>query len=109
MGDTWIVDLSVFLDEEGNLMPPGGPGRRVAEHMCAIVAMASWPELVIPASFHVRCRRRPGRKPCTGMIEFDWDPENDDIEWWCPVCQDNGRISNWRGTLWDMTEADEWH
>jgi hypothetical protein len=41
------------------------------------------PELVIPSGYRVRCRRRPGRKPCGGYIEVDLDPDTDDIVWWC--------------------------
>lgn len=25
----------------------------------------------------------------------------------CPVCQDKGIISNWRGTIWDMSECED--
>lgn len=107
MGDTWVVDLTHFLDEEGAIAPPKGPARRLAEHMVAIVAMASRPEIIPPPEYHVRCRRRPGRKPCLGMIEVDLDPETENIAWWCPVCDDNGYISNWKGTMWDLSKADE--
>jgi RNA polymerase subunit RPABC4/transcription elongation factor Spt4 len=31
------------------------------------------------------------------------DPEGDDILWQCPVCGDQGSISNWQSTLWDFT------
>jgi RNA polymerase subunit RPABC4/transcription elongation factor Spt4 len=24
----------------------------------------------------------------------------------CPKCNDRGIISNWRGTIWDMSDAD---
>lgn len=105
MGDTWITDLTHCLDENGRIGPQQGPARRLAEYFTSIVAMVSRPELVIPPEFRVRCRRRPGRKPCPGDIEADLDPETEDIVWWCPVCGDKGYIRNWKGTLWDCRDA----
>ena len=107
MGDTWNADLTHFLDTEGRFAAPRGPARRLAEYFAAIVAMASRPELTAPPEYRVRCRRRPGRKPCGGSIEADFDPDTEAIEWWCPVCGDNGYIRNWKGTMWDFTDADK--
>ena len=103
MGDTWITDVRHFLDEEGEIAPPKGPARKFAEYITAIVALTSHPAIVPPEEYLVRCRRRPGRKPCTGMIDVDLDWETDDIVWHCPICQDMGRISNWRGSKWDLS------
>jgi len=105
LGDTWITDLTHFLDQNGHIAPKSGPARRMAEYLAAIVAMVSRPELVIPAEYRVRCRRRPGRKPCTGMVDVDLDPETEDVVWWCPVCGDNGYIRNWKGTFWNLRNA----
>jgi hypothetical protein len=105
LSDTWITDLTHFLDEKGRIAPERGPARRMAEFLTSIVAMVSRPELVIPQEYRVRCRRRPGRKPCPGIIKADLDPETEDVDWWCPVCGDNGYIRNWKGTAWDMSGA----
>jgi hypothetical protein len=106
LSDTWITDLTHFLDKEGRIAPERGPARRMAEFLTSIVSMASRPELVIPQKCRVQCRRHPGRKPCPGMIEVDLDPETEDVIWWCPVCGDNGYIRNWKGTVWDLSDAD---
>ena len=74
MGDTWYVNLNIFLDESGAIAASKGPAQKLAEHIVAIVAMASSPELIPLPEYKVRCRRRPGRKPCTGIIETDFDP-----------------------------------
>ena len=71
LGDTWFVSLKHFLDDEGAIAVPKGPARKLAEHIVAIVAMASRPELIPLSEYQVRCRRRPGRKPCIGIIEAD--------------------------------------
>jgi hypothetical protein len=107
MPGTWITDLTHFLDEHGDIAPFEGPAFRLAEYITAIVAMASHPDLVLPSRFRVRCRRRPGRKPCPGLIESDLDFETEDIMWWCPACGDNGYITNWKGSFWDLSELIE--
>jgi hypothetical protein len=90
MGDTWFVNLQHVLDEDGAIAAPKGPARNLAEHIVKIVAMASRPEIIPLPEYQVSCRRRPGRKPCTGIIEADYDPDTYDIMWWCPVCDDDG-------------------
>jgi len=109
MGDTWIVDLEHMLDENGAIAAPKGPARKLAEHMVAIVAMASSPEIIPLPEYQVRCRRRPGRKLCPGIIQADFDPRDERIIWRCPVCDDNGYISNWKGSMWDLRDANVFH
>lgn len=101
LSNFWITDLRHFLDEKGGIAPPKGPARRMAEYFSAIVAMITEMDENLFEQSQVRCRRRPGRKPCPGIIEGYVHPEPDDILWWCPECGDKGSISNWQGTLWD--------
>ncbi len=109
VGDTWITDLTHFLDEDGRIAPESGPARRLAEHLTSIVTMVSRPEIVVPNAYRVRCRRHPKRKPCSGEIEGDLDPETNVVLWWCPECGDNGYIRNWQGTSWDRQNAQDTH
>ena len=109
MGDIWYTNLQIFLDESGAIVAPKGPARKIAEHITAIVAMATRPEIIPPPEYQVHCRRRPGRKPCPGIIEADIDPDDDRILWWCPVCDDCGYISDWQGSMWDLRDADVFH
>ena len=32
---------------------------------------------------------------------------SDDVVWMCPKCNDRGFISNWQGSIWDMSEMGE--
>jgi hypothetical protein len=100
MPDTWITDITCFLDESGRVAALPGPGRRLAEHFGAIiVSLANTvPETVTCTP--VPCRRRPGRRPCPGRIQGVVNSELN-IRWQCPACGDNGLISRWQGTLWD--------
>lgn len=104
MPETLIADLTHFLDETGSIALSKGPAYQLAKHLTSIVAMISHPDPIIPSEYLVRCRRRPGRKPCTGFIDGDLIPDTEDIEWWCPVCEDNGYIRNWKKTMWDLSE-----
>jgi hypothetical protein len=34
-----------------------------------------------------------------------FDADNFDVLWFCPVCDDNGRICGWEGTFWDNSDV----
>lgn len=105
MADTWVTDLQDFLDESGRFpknLP--GPARLIAEHIARIVEVATvrpsareWPSAV------ARCRRRPRRRACVGRIVVQ--RERGKIEWRCPVCGDNGVVTGFLHTMWDLTGA----
>ena len=103
MADTWITNLTHFLDENGFIAPMPGPALRLAEYLTNIVADASTYDHEPTRHTVVHCRRRPGRKPCTGIIETGFTVDDDEILWECPACGDNGRISNWQGSPWDAS------
>ena len=96
IGDAWVTDLTHFMDESGDLHAAlAGPGRRLALHMTAIVAVATGGPIA-----GIRCRRRPDHRACAGTIAFRlWADQR--ITWGCPICGDNGVISNWQATRWD--------
>lgn len=104
MPDTWITDLTHFL-EDSRLHPNlPGPARRLATYLGSIVVAVTSAEPDDPLG--VRCRRRPGRRPCPGEIEGFIDPESNQIHWACLVCGDNGLIANWEHTMWNFSMAD---
>ena len=107
MADTWIIDLGHYLNSDGSIAPKSGAALCLATHFAEIVQEAS---ADIGGEVHfpkVRCRRRPNRKQCIGEIDSILDPEHGAILWRCPVCGDNGAISGWEGTLWDLTDISE--
>ena len=105
MADTWIVDMSLFdfPDDEADEVP--GEARRLAEYFASIVEATLRGASPIDGSIDVRCRRRPGRRRCTGIIQSELDPNRNELCRQCPVCGDNGRISNWKGTRWDPSKG----
>jgi hypothetical protein len=104
MPNLWITDLSHFLAVNGSIGPKAGPAKRLADYLTKIVVDATTVSPTFETPTVVRCRRRPGRKPCGGEIETDIDPDTDQVLWWCPVCGDEGSISNWQGYLWDCSQ-----
>jgi hypothetical protein len=107
MADTWITDITDYLDERGALVSTPGPARRLAEHLGAIVVAVTREPFKSATASAVRCRRRPNRKPCLGHIRAALTLDGDmDIVWECPSCGDNGRISNWHGTMWDCLDIE---
>ncbi|MFW6105021.1 MAG: hypothetical protein ACOC7P_00400 [Chloroflexota bacterium] len=102
MGDTFVTDMTHF---EG--IPAGSshePARRMAEFFGAIVSTAS----VCPAGEVIEaalpCRRRPGRVRCPGHLLIRRDAGSGVILWHCSRCDDQGQISNWEGTSWDLSK-----
>ncbi len=48
----------------------------------------------------LRCRKRPERKQCHGLIRVQLQEYPAELRWWCPVCGDNGTINSWKGIPW---------
>ena len=105
MGNTWIVDIRHYLDPSGAFADMPSRARLLAEYFTHIVVDAT---TNIDDEPNVRCRRRPGRRPCTGTImSYPAADDLDRIYWYCPICNDNGFISGWQNTIWDGFAANE--
>jgi hypothetical protein len=105
MADSWIVDLRHYLTPSGAIADMAAPARRLAEYFASIVVDATSNLAGEPA---VRCRRRPRRRRCPGVLMAYPAPEDSEtIEWYCPECGDQGVIRGWVGTLWDGNADDE--
>jgi len=106
MANTWVTDMTHYLDPDGELPDLPGPALNLAIHFGSIVSwMTSREHLDEIETSNVWCRRRPGRTRCLGEIEAWFDESTGSIRWQCPFCGDNGYISGWEGTLWDRGEA----
>jgi hypothetical protein len=103
MPDTWMIDITHYLDGSGRI-PDDLPSSalRLANYFGSIVASVSARFSGAPHD-SVRCRRRPGRRPCPGGISGVMRAGSSEIVWHCPVCGDNGVIHNWKGTIWDRS------
>jgi hypothetical protein len=96
---TSVVDLRHYLDPSGAFADMPAPARPFAEYFASIVVDAT---ANLDDEPRFRCRRRPGRRRCTGIImSYLSADELERIHWRCPVCNDNGFICGWQDTLWD--------
>lgn len=100
MGNHWCVALTDFVDAHGVIMPKRGRALRLAQFFTEIVAQAS----NYDAPTTILCRRRPRRRPCGTVLTLFFDLDTNDVLWFCPDCDDNGRISGWEGTFWDNSD-----
>lgn len=94
-----VADLQHFFD-----LPPDtpGPARRLAGHLSNIVraataggAATSW-ERALP------CVRRPANRRCRGRMIVTPGASGAPIRWQCSVCGDEGVISNWEDSPFDL-------
>ena len=99
MGDTWVIDLRHYLTPTGAFADMPRPARLLAEYFASIVVDAT---TGIGDAPRVRCRRRPGRRRCVGVIVcFPSGDAVDSIDWYCPLCSDHGLVRGWQDTFWD--------
>jgi hypothetical protein len=94
-----VADLHHFLDV-GPETP--GPARKLAEHLNAIVAAASAGDAHTRWETALPCRRRPANHACPGRIVVFWTQPDHPIDWCCSRCGDDGTISNWSTSIYDL-------
>jgi len=94
---SWSIDLRHFLQPDGKLAPLPPQAQRLFNYWTEIVSQAT--QYDDPTT--LRCRRRPGRKPCSALLTIFFDVDTNDVLWFCPSCHDEGRIAGWEGTFWD--------
>ena len=101
MGNTWITDMSHsdYSDEQEHEVPR--QAKRLAEYFASIIEGTLRRPPMFATNVGIQCRRRPGRRPCSGVIQSELHPRGNDLRWWCPECGDSGRIYNWIGTRWE--------
>lgn len=94
-----VTDLHHFLDLPADTP---GPARRLAEHLSNIVRAATAGDAGTAWESALPCRRRPANRRCPGrMIVLRTEPPAP-IRWQCSVCDDEGVISNWADSPFDL-------
>jgi hypothetical protein len=94
-----VTDLHHFLD-----LPPDtpGPARQLAGHLSNIVRAATAGDAGTAWESALHCRRRPGNRRCPGRMIVRWTEPGAPIRWQCSTCQDEGVISNWEDSPFDL-------
>ena len=93
----FIVDLRHYLDDKGAIGPRSGPGLDMANFMTGVVACGT--------NLNASCARPPPCIECTSAGVRVVMDESSRVYWQCCACDEDGVISNWQDTLWDMTDA----
>ena len=94
-----VADLTHFLD-----LPEAtpGPARRLAAHLGDIVRAATAGDAGTVWTSALPCRRRPAHRPCPGRVKVLRPEPVAPIRWQCSVCDDEGVISNWAASRYDL-------
>lgn len=100
---TYITDLTHFLDENGHA-PIDAPKQllEALDFFGGIVKAASSHTAGTELLSTVPCRREPAKSCLTITNGSDGT-----IRWECPDCGENGCISRWQGSSYDLSEAVE--
>lgn len=101
MSQTWVTNLTHFLDEKGAIpdaLPK--PARELAENLANLVANATIEPQLGPRA-NVTCWSTLGKKPCHGRIEAEVSFDLANILWYCIECGEDGAISQWENSFWD--------
>ena len=94
-----VSDLNHFAG-----LPPDtpGPARRLAGHLGDIVRAATAVDAGTAWETALPCRRRPARRHCPGRMIVLRTEAPAPIRWQCSVCDDQGVISNWEDSAFDL-------
>jgi hypothetical protein len=87
------MDRSSLLESRKELLSEA----RASEYLSLIVAAATLAPPGVEVDTALRCRRRPERKQCNGLLRLQLQECPAKLIWWCPSCGDNGQIQNWKG------------
>jgi hypothetical protein len=97
----YVIDASHYLDSKGTIAAERGATRKMADFVMSVIAHASDfdrpGDTPGPACF--KCPKRDVRP-----VETDIS-DDDVVVWHCPACGMQGRISNWQGTFWDLSQG----
>ena len=94
-----VTDLHHFLDLPADTP---GPARRLAEQLSLIVRAATAGDAGSAWETALPCPRRPANRRCPGRIIVIRTEPPAPIRWQCSVCPDQGLISNWADSPYDL-------
>ncbi len=96
--ETYVTNITHYLDESGELAPLPGPALKLASFLTLLIEAATCTPSASEHDSGIRCRA----KACRGIIRTVLVPGQDEISWNCPVCGQNGVIRNWYNTKWNQ-------
>ena len=95
-----VVDILHWLDKHGNPPDDDLRLRRRVLRIARFIEGGGPLKKREARETLVECSKRPGRKPCLGLM-WVTKTADDRVLAWCPVCKtDEAVVSNWRETIW---------
>ncbi|WP_222432111.1 hypothetical protein [Leekyejoonella antrihumi] len=96
-----VSDLRHFLDLPDDAP---GPARRLADQLASIVRAATAGPLATEWVSALHCRRYPRHRPCPGRVVIVRGEAPTPVRWNCPSCGDEGLISGWADSPFDLRQ-----
>lgn len=97
-----VTNITHFLNEDGSIADLPKEAADLLDFLGQVVAAASsFYDLPVATAGEI-CRAEVRGKRCNGFIEVWLDADNNRIGWECLVCGNEGMISGWEGTFWDL-------
>ena len=95
----FVSDLRHYLD-----LPEAAPGaaHKVVQRLGDIVRAATAGDIGSTWISALACHRRPSRRPCPGRIAVLRDSVEGPIQWQCTGCGDDGVVSGWQCSPYDL-------
>ena len=97
-----VADLRHFLDVDDSAH---ASLRRLVEHLTAIVRAGTSRPSGLAWVTAIACMRRPQRRRCPGLIGVVVTDVPAMIRWRCAECGDDGVITDWMGTPFDLRSS----
>src|SRR6185312_2983045 len=79
-----------------------GPAHKMAKRLREIVRAGTAGEVGSTWSSALECHRQPGRRPCPGRLALLRDSVEGPIQWQCTSCGDDGVVSGWHDSPFDL-------
>jgi len=98
MSETYVTDITHYLDEAGELAKMPEPARKLASFLVLLIDATTQAFPAGDYDTRIRCRKTA----CTGSIRTSLASMADAISWYCPKCRHNGIIRNWQDTKWNQ-------
>ena len=99
----WVINIQHWLDKTQTAAAV--PQLRLkVKKLAEIITYATSFGTGIQINSAPKCWRRPGRKPCEGILDIHLDETASQIHWYCCICKDEGVITGWKDLIWDMSQ-----
>ncbi len=94
-----VTDINHLLDLADDAP---AAATRLAEFLGDVVRAGSAGDVGAGWTTALPCRRRPGNRPCAGRLVVRRVEQEADIGWRCSACGDDGVITHWAGSPFDL-------